>query len=487
MTNDATLPRPFLLSAWLRFLDAPLAQASGADVAIASVGAGMLFDLAMRSGVATVAGALCITAVSVALLVTRRAHNPQAIALVAAAPVFGFWLLFRTSAWLIPFNILAAAGLLGFGASLSRGGSGIDMTIPQLAARVVRGGLQLLWAPAYVFRGVFGRLGERRAGGVARGLLLLTPLVLILGALLTSADAVFASFFDFEMGEVPQHAASITIGTLGMAALLRLASAEPAAAPQVEGPRLGYVESAMVLVSLNLLLAAFAVARLVALSEGGRRVLSSAGLTYAEYARSGFFQLLFAAVIVVAVLLALRATADLSTPRRQRTFAGLSLGVVVLTLAVCVSAFHRLVLYESVFGMTMLRLYVQTAIVWVAFVVAAVGVAVAIGSVRRAWLAPAAALFALVLLFALNVLDPEAFVARHNVSHPANAARFDATYLTGLSDDAVPAIASRALENDDVGRSLRESICAGALEDGGGWASYNVARERAGELRSGLC
>ena len=82
-----------------------------------------------------------------------------------------------------------------------------------------------------------------------------------------------------------------------------------------------------------------------------------------------------------------------------------------------------MVLYESAFGLTMLRLYVQTAIVWVAFVVTAVGVAVVIGSVRRAWLAPAAALFALVLLFALNVLNPEAFVASHE---PGPLDRLDA-------------------------------------------------------------
>jgi hypothetical protein len=275
-----------------------------------------------------------------------------------------------------------------------------------------------------------------------------------------------------------------------MGALVRLASTAQAEVPDVEGPKLGAVETHVVLLALNVLLGAFAAARLVALSEGGRRVLSSAGLTYAEYARSGFFQLLFAAVIVVAALLALRATADLPTSRQQRTFVGLSLGVVALTLAVCVSAFQRLVLYESVFGLTMLRLYVQTAIVWVAGVVIMLGMLVCLRHVRRAWLAPAAAILALVLLFALNVLNPEAFVARHNLSHPAKAEGFDADYLTGLSDDAVGAIASRAKQNDDVARALRLSICSGAPEPfggGGGWASYNVARERAGELRSDLC
>lgn len=486
MRNEAALPRPFLPSAWARFLEAPLAQRSGTDVLIASVAVGVTFDLAVRSGGVGVAGALCIVTIAAALISTRRIRNPQAVALVAAAPLFGVWLLFRTSAWLIPLDIIAAAGLLGFGASLSRGGSGTDMTIPELAARVVRGGLQLLWAPAYLLRGALGSVRSRRISGTARGLLIVTPIVLVLGALLTSADAVFASFFDFESPAIAQHVVLISVGMIGMAALLRQASAEPATAPDVEGPKLGYVESGMVLVALNLLLGAFAAARVFAMSEGGRRVLESAGLTYAEYARSGFFQLLLAALIVVATLLALRATTELSTPVERRVFGGLAVGVVLLTLVVCASAFHRLVLYESAFGLTMLRLYVQTAIVWVAFVVVVAGIAIVAPSARRAWIAPAGAVAGLVLLFALNVLNPEAFVARHNIEHPPVTESLDRAYLGQLSDDAIGAIAESARGSSVGALELRSRICA-PVDPSSGWASYNVARDRADEVRTELC
>jgi hypothetical protein len=480
------LARPWLGSAWLRFLDAPLEQPSTAGLAASALAIGVAFDFAMRAGVIGAAGAASVLLASVLLLASGRIRNPHAIALIAAAPLFGVFLLLRSSDWLLPLDVIAAGGLIGFGASLARRGSALDLTIPDMFGRVVRGGLQAISAPTFLFRGAFGTKRASRLGSVARGLVLVAPIVIILTALFTSADAVFASFFDIDATGIAQHAFLVTFGTLAMASLLRLASIAPADVPRVESMKLGAVESSVVLLALNGLLGAFAVARLVAASEGGHRVLSSAGLTYAEYARTGFFQLLAAAVIVIATLLALRATADLQTSRQRHSFTGLALGVVVLTLAVCASAFHRLVLYESAFGLTMLRLYVQTAIVWVGIVLVLLGLAVVLRDVRRAWLAPAAAIGGLALLLALNVFNPEAFVARHNVSHPPTTEGVDAAYLSRLSDDAVPAIASSARGTDPAARSLRTSICSTPPAPAG-WASFNVARDRAETVRVELC
>ena len=63
----------------------------------------------------------------------------------------------------------------------------------------------------------------------------------------------------------------------------------------------------MVLSGLALLYGLFAVAQLVASTGGDDRVQDTTGLTYAEYARNGFFQLLWAAAITIVVLLGLRA------------------------------------------------------------------------------------------------------------------------------------------------------------------------------------
>ena len=66
-------------------------------------------------------------------------------------------------------------------------------------------------------------------------------------------------------------------------------------------------EAGVVLGALCALYAAFVAAQLVGVSSGSRHILESQGLTYAEYAREGFFQLLWAAAITVVVLLCVRA------------------------------------------------------------------------------------------------------------------------------------------------------------------------------------
>src|SRR6266545_1760080 len=107
---------------------------------------------------------------------------------------------------------------------------------------------------------------------------------------------------------------------------------------------------------MNVLFLGFAVAQLVALSEGGRRVIQTAGLTYAEYARTGLFQLLAVAAITLAIVLSLRAALDQTDPRIRRRFAVLAEVTVVLTLVVVFVAVRRLGLYTDAFGLTMLRL-----------------------------------------------------------------------------------------------------------------------------------
>jgi hypothetical protein len=184
-------------------------------------------------------------------------------------------------------------------------------------------------------------------------------------------------------------------------------------------------------------------------------------------------------VLTTVALLALRGVAEHSTPGHRARFVTLSLGVVVLTLAMVVSAFHRVVLYEAVFGLTMLRVFAQAAIVWIGIVLVLVGARVVGVGGRRAWLTGASAASALVILFALNVMNPESFVARYNITHEHDPAPFDRPYLSKLSDDAVPTVAKVP--------AMKDELCAPRGSEPEGWAAYNVARQRARDVRTRLC
>lgn len=433
----------------------------GVAVVVAAVG----FDAAMRSGVAGVLGAAFVAAVSLALAWSGRIRNRQAMVAIALAPAFGAFLALRMSVWLIPLDILVALVLLAVGVSFAERGSVFDVSIPEVLVRAWDGALRTLTAPAFV-----AALLPRGRGwaAVVRGALLATPLVIVLGLLLSSADAVFASFFRvLDPGALTAHLFLWVVGGWGMAALLHVAATERRPVPESRPSRLGQTETCTVLGALVGLYGLFALAQVVAASEGGRRVLRTAGLTYADYARQGFFQLVAVAAVTVVVLLAL----DNGT----RVVRLLSQAAVGLTLLIVVVALRRLHLYEQAFGLTMLRLFVMAFALWVGAVF--VLLALRLGGIGRDrhWFAPAAVTIGIAVVFLLNVINPEAFVVRRNAARPD----FDVAYAATLSDDAVPAL---------VEAGAVDAVCDYyPMRLGEGWTAWNRSHQRAEALRAKLC
>lgn len=78
------------------------------------------------------------------------------------------------------------------------------------------------------------------------------------------------------------------------------------------------------------------------------------GFNYAEYARSGFFQLMWISIINLIILLSSKKTEE------TKWIKVMSLGMVLLTLIIIISSFYRMYLYEQAYGYTFLRLGVYT-------------------------------------------------------------------------------------------------------------------------------
>ena len=188
-------------------------------------------------------------------------------------------------------------------------------------------------------------------------------------------------------------------------------------------------------------LALFVVSQLVALTGAGDRLIASAGLTPAEYARSGFFQLCWATGLLLAFLAAGAALADpdaarpagpcgASAPRYRCWRSGWSS-----------VSLRRMALYDEAFGLTMLRLWVVGAAFWMGAVLLMTAARNLGAGPAGDWLVAGAGLAAVVLVVVADVADPEAFVVRHNLARAQAGAELDLAYLFELSDDAVPALA----------------------------------------------
>jgi hypothetical protein len=411
--------------------------------------------------------------------------------LAGAAVLFGTWLSLRASPWLLWPDLAAGLILLGAAASIRHQGSLLNMGIAEAAARGFQAMLHSpaggVWAMRPITR---TRTRLAAVAPVARGVLIATPIAVLLAALLASADPVFASFLNFNLdfGQLSTDAFFVIAGSLVMAALLRLAAAEPI--DRVDGPtwRLGAVEGLVVLAVLDAIFAAFAIAQAVAAAGAAGDTLRNAGITYADYARSGFFQLLWVAGITLVVLVVFSRITAFNQASSRRAFTVLAETAIVLTLLVVAVASMRLSLYESAYGFTMLRLYSHlfAGLIAVVFLLLAADLG---GVLRgRRWFIGATAVTALTLLMALNFANPEAVVARFNVDRAASTAKIDSQYLADLSSDAVPTLlASQSRLQPAMWLEIRGVACGGTVTYAPRPAAFNWADADAASARRATC
>jgi hypothetical protein len=243
--------------------------------------------------------------------------------------------------------------------------------------------------------------------------------------------------------------------------------------PRPQG-RLGVWEWAIPLALLDVLFLAFVAVQLTVLFGGDDHVLRTAGLTYAEYARQGFWQLLAAGAMTLAVVAAADLLADVAR-RRDALLMRALLGILcALAIVVLVSALHRLRLYEDAYGLTRARLAAEVFALWLGGLF---GLLLAAGIVDRV----ARHLPRLVLagsgaaLLAFTVANPDGLIAERNVERWRATGRLDVAYLQTLSADAAPALAG-------LPPGLRDEVLAplaARLADDERWSSANLSRRRA--------
>ncbi|MER5628899.1 DUF4153 domain-containing protein [Streptomyces nitrosporeus] len=295
-------------------------------------------------------------------------------------------------------------------------------------------------------RGVRERAGDSRGRvrAVVRSTAVALVLLIVFGALFAAADAAFADLLgrltpDVTLGDSPWRVLLFLLGILGA-----LAAAYTAAAPVrwdrvtvAPGRARKRAEWAVPLIVLDLLFAVFVALQLVVLLGGYDKVLKETGLLRAEYARQGFWQLLWVTLLTLAVIVLALRWAPRGRPG-DRVLVRSVLGVLgVLTLVVVASALRRMDLYVDAFGLTRLRISVAAVELWLGVVVLLILLAGVLGA-RLLPRAVAASAAAGVLAFGLA--SPDGVIAGQNVQRYEDGKPIDIGYLRDLSADAVPAL-----------------------------------------------
>lgn len=505
--------------------DAPVA----AWIALALVGFGVLAEWTVRTSPQGLLGAvLGIVAVVIARVAagrrlavdaqTRWTRNAAAIIGVGASLSL-VWRSNTTLRVLDYFTILISVALVS------------DVWL-RATALVVRRVVRVMVAPlGGIFTAVslagesVGRRSKSRFGssgaGIAEsvkqrsglflsvgvGVVLAVPVVAVFGLLLASADAVFASFFqvpDFDLSGVGP--AFVTVFRVGVFALLLAAPIVAGAAhrpEKVSDPKevrvVGRVEALVVFAAVDALFALFCIAQLVSLGGGAKRVLTTSGLTYAEYARSGFFQLVAVAILTLMVLGGVRAAIG-EEEASQRSVRLLSVLTALLTLAITFVAMQRMSLYIRTYGLTVDRIVAQAGTITIGciFVLVLVGIVASRPGrdLRGATTAGALGVAALAIAI-LHVINPSAWsmrdgLRRSNVVTASTAGIvWDAprgSSEIAMDNDSLPVVADwlRTNTTGNVSKMLRDAICSTTPEDRA-WFQWEWSNMIADQHRSELC
>ena len=416
----------------------------------------------------------------------RRARLTVVSAVIAGA--LGVSTVWRAAEWLTVVSVLLGGVVAATALTRATKVSGIVAAVASWPLSGLRG-LPLL--------------GRTITATSRRGLLwpvlrtaALSLLALVLfGGLFASADAIFGSWASSVVPDLRWDSIIARAFVFVMVAGITLAGSylalNPPRVDAVLPPATRSVRRWEWAVPVGLVIALFAgfhLAQASATLRGHDYVRETTGMSYADYVHQGFAQLTIATMLMlVVVALALRKAPKESSS--DRLWLRVMLGTLsVLTLAVVASALWRMHLYQQAFGFTSLRLFVDGFELWLGLIV--LMVLASLGPLSTRWVGRGAVLSAGVLVVVLAVLNPDAWVAQHNIERYEASGRLDAAYLATLSDDAVPTIVAADLPQDLTSCIVHVDpygypLAVGDTE-GDDWLELNLGRERAAEARASV-
>lgn len=394
--------------------------------------------------------------------------------------------------WFRLFNFFALAGLLIIQMFQLFGPTRQPWTSPAMlgerAVLLLEGLGGQLGAPIHTVSSLKKRPG-RRGLYVLLGFCCVLPVMLLVVPLLVSADAVFSRMTERAVRFLIQR-----FGTfLGRVALglclapflfsllyfLRRGDKSTLLLETAKAPPSLAVDPALtvtVLLPLDLLYLLFVAVQSAALF-GGPAYLEAAGISYANYARSGFFQLVWVSLINLAVVVA-----AVHFCRREGILwqAAKVLATVMAALSALMlcSAAWRMTLYVGVYGLSFKRVLTYWGMVMLAVFFTA--------ALLKIWKKDfgffqvffAASVAGWLLLNAVNV---DGMVARYNVSAylTGNSTVLDLPYLAGLSYDALPALEKLPGDMPARGDATLEEVIAdrrnAAAREAGDWRTWSLS------------
>ncbi len=409
------------------------------------------------------AGGLLLTA-------SRNRRDPFTLACAAMCLALAVVVLVRDAEWIVALCLLTGAGLCAIG--LARGRNVMSFVLTGLAWPLA--GLRGMPWLGRTLRHITGRGG---GAALVRTMVISVVGVTVFALLFASADALFAEWVGAIVPDIGSADFALRVfvavfvgGIVLAGAYLALNPPQVNRAERPARPVAHRFEWLAPVLVVDAVFTVFLVAQAAVIFGGHDYLRRTTGLTYAEYVHQGFGQLTVATALTLLVVWAASRKAPRETSSDRAWIRG-SLGVLCgLTLVVVASALYRMHVYQDAYGFTRLRLLVDVFEGWLGVLV----LATLVGGValRAVWL-PRFALFSgAALLLGLAAINPDAWIAQHNIDRFETSGKVDWSYLQTLSDDAVPVLST-------LPSNLVECAMSPKARTHDDWLEWNLGRSRA--------
>jgi len=329
-----------------------------------------------------------------------------------------------------------------------------------------------------------------------KGAIMAVPILIIFAILFSQADLVFSSFVNnfFNINISERAAQYIVLLLFAFVASLSFLSyifvqkqTQPALAREKSGVSAQSGREIEMMVFLGLISVLFLVFIVFQITYlfGGEANIAKAGFTYAQYARRGFWELLAVAMLSLATLFASQKYAGIESKKEKR-FLIPALILIAEVAIIIVSAFKRLSLYIDAYGMTEQRFYAAGFIMLlsVLFILLAIKF---IKTKKENFFTFGALLSIMAFVAAVNIMNPDAFIAKYNIEQYDRTDKIDVIYMGYyLSTDAenwkIELYKKLQGEDKNALRELLQKQKDYLQKNSGNWQSTNFSRGRALKL-----
>ncbi|SDM42596.1 DUF4153 domain-containing protein [Bacillus sp. OK048] len=327
---------------------------------------------------------------------------------------------------------------------------------------------------------------------ISIGILISVPVLFVVLGLLISADAQFEriiggipQWLQLINGEVVFRIVVVLFYTFAFFGLMQTLLKKQLNAIISDGDKqtfkLDSIITITVLVLINAVYVLFTIVQFKYFFSGSLQ----GELTYAEYARKGFFELLFVTLINLSITIIVLTFVDRNLGFIKRFIQFLLTALVLSSAVLLSSAFMRLSMYEDAYGFSFIRIMAHSFMIFL--------VVIFMYTFIKIWIEKLSLfhfyfISSLLYYTLMNVIDVEKMIVSKNIDRYEQTGKIDIHYLNSLSYTGVLGLIDLYEDNAQL-PGLKNILLErknAANFDSIPWQSYNLKRVQANQELSKL-